>query len=177
MQSDARSVEPTSSLLRLFDDDLAPLFWVPERRGRDSTWWGHVPFAQWLTCAARPRVLVELGTYRGVSYAAFCEAVRREKLETRCFAVDTWQGDEQSSFYDDSVYDEFRAFHDANYTAFSTMLRCNFDEALPRFDDGSVDLLHIDGLHSYEAVRHDFESWLPKLSRRGVVLFHDVHVH
>ena len=174
---DARSVEPSLSLHRLFDSDLAPLFWVPERRGRDSTWWGHVPFAQWLTCAARPRVIVELGTYRGVSYAAFCEAVRREKLETQCFAIDTWQGDEQSSFYDDSVYEEFREFHDAHYAAFSTMLRCSFDEALPRFDDGSVDLLHIDGLHSYEAVRHDFESWLPKLSRRGVVLFHDIHVH
>src|SRR5260370_712088 len=55
---DARSVEPSLSLHRLFDDDLAPLFWVPERRGRGSTWWGHVPFAQWSTCAARPRGIV-----------------------------------------------------------------------------------------------------------------------
>jgi GT2 family glycosyltransferase len=177
MQSDARSLESSLSRHRLTDPDLAPLFWVPERCGRDSTWWGHVPFAQWLTCAARPRVMVELGTYRGVSYSAFCEAVRREKLETHCFAVDTWQGDAQSSFYEDTVYEEFREFHDAHYAAFSTLLRCTFDEALPRFADGSVDLLHIDGLHTYEAVRHDFERWLPKLSRSGVVLFHDINIY
>lgn len=176
MRCDARSAEPGLSLSRLADPGLVPLFWAPERRATHSTWWGHVPFAQWLTCAARPRVFVELGTYRGVSYAAFCEAVRREKLETRCFAVDTWRGDAQSSFYDGTVYQEFREFHDARYAAFSTLLRCTFDEALPRFAEGSIDLLHIDGLHTYEAVRHDFESWLPKLSRRGVVLFHDINV-
>jgi len=134
---DARSVEPSLSLHRLFDSDLAPLFGCPNGAGGQHLW-GHVPFAQWLTCAARPRVIVELGTYRGVSYAAFCEAVRRENLETQCFAIDTWRGDEQSSFYDDSVYEEFREFHDTHYAAFSTMLRCSFDEALPRFDDGSV---------------------------------------
>lgn len=141
-----------------------------------SGWTGHVPFGAWLTAVARPRVLVELGSHFGMSYAAFCQTVQAEGINTKCYAVDTWQGDEHAGFYGDSVYQDLSSFNDRHYAGFSRLMRMTFDEATTYFEDGSVDLLHIDGLHTYEAVKHDFESWLPKLSDRAIVLFHDINV-
>jgi methyltransferase family protein len=153
-----------------------PLFWRPERLGAASAWWGHVPFAHWIVSVTQPRLLVELGTEAGVSYSAFCETVVRERLNTRSFAVDTWKGDPHTGLYGEDVYRDFRQFHDDRYAAFSTLLRFTFDAALEHLADRSIDLLHIDGLHTYEAVQHDFETWRPKLSDRAVVLFHDTNM-
>ncbi len=140
-----------------------------------SAWIGHLPFAFWAVEEARPRILVELGSHNGTSYLGFCQAVARCGLETKCYAVDTWQGDEHSGFYGDEVFAALNG-HNAPYSGFSQLMRMTFDDALSYFADGSVDLLHIDGLHTHEAVMHDFESWLPKLSERAVVLFHDTMV-
>jgi hypothetical protein len=177
--------EPSASILGLGSRsplsavccyDLDPLFWRPQRLGKSSGWWGHVPFAFWLVATARPRVIVELGTENGVSYSAFCEAVVRTRLETRCYGIDLWKGDEHAGFYGENVYLDLAAFHQHRYGRFSELIRSTFDDALQYFEDGHIDLLHIDGLHTYDAVKHDFEAWQPKLSARAIVLFHDTNV-
>jgi glycosyltransferase involved in cell wall biosynthesis/SAM-dependent methyltransferase len=160
----------------LLSEELDPLFWRPARMGQPSAWWTHVPFAFWVIQACSPRLFVELGTHAGVSYSAFCEAVINAKTGTRCYAIDTWKGDAHAGFYDESVYWDFRDHNERRYGAFSELMRSTFDDAAHNFADKSIDLLHIDGLHTYEAVRHDFETWLPKLSNSAVVLFHDTNV-
>lgn len=148
----------------------------PKSLAWPGSWVGHIPFASWLVGVFRPAVFVELGTHSGNSYNAFCQAAVEQGVSLRAFAVDTWHGDAHAGAYDNVVFENFSAHHLPLYGSFSTLLRMRFDEALPLFDDGTVDLLHIDGLHTYEAVRHDFESWLPKLSSRGVVLLHDIEI-
>ena len=166
-QSWARPRHPTIAALTT---GLADVLLPPDRVGSPSSWWGHVPFAHWLVHELEPRRVVELGTRHGVSFAAFCNAVRRNGLATLCYAVDTWQGDE-------SVFDDVSAFVQQNYASFATLLRTSSSSALSLFADGSIDLLHIAGPHSDEAAQAEFETWLPKLSERGVVLLHDTALH
>jgi len=153
-----------------------PAFWPPVRTGAMSAWWGHVPFAHWFVAELKPRCIVELGTHNGVSFAAFCEAVQRTGFACRCYAVDTWQGDEHAGRYGEDVFADLQPFVAARFGTFAELMRMTFADALAYFSDGFVDLLHIDGLHTYDAVRADFDDWLPKMSQRGVVLFHDINV-
>lgn len=141
-----------------------------------SAWTGHVPFAFWIIEAMAPEVLVELGTHYGTSFLAFCQAVASGQRGTRAFAVDTWEGDEHSGLYGEEVHQQLSAVVQDKYPGFAQLMRMRFDDATGYFSDGGIDLLHIDGLHTYEAVKHDFDTWLPKMSRRGVVLFHDTMV-
>jgi hypothetical protein len=141
-----------------------------------SSWRQHAPFAFWLIGAHRPARLVELGTHWGFSYFCFCQRAKSLRLPVRCAAVDTWSGDEHAGAYGEEVFGSVKSYNDLHFREFSSLMRMTFDEALPHFGDGSVDLLHIDGRHYYDDVKHDFESWTAKLSRKAIVLFHDTQV-
>lgn len=150
---------------------------IPKRLTLPDAWVGHLPFAFWLIEHFQPRLLVELGVHTGNSYCSFCEAVDRLSLSTQCAGVDHWMGDPQAGYYGDEIYDELKGHHDPLYQRFSKLMRMGFDDATSFFEDASVDLLHIDGFHTYEAVSHDFKTWRRKLSDRSIVLFHDTNVH
>ena len=56
-----------------------------------------------------------------------------------------------------------------------TPIRSTFDDASPHFADQTIDLPHIDGCYDYEQDICHFAAWRPRLSDRGVVLFHDTN--
>ena len=141
-----------------------------------GAWTDNLFFAYDLVALLKPQLLVELGTDRGESYFCFCQSAAENRTGTRCVAVDTWQGDLHAGGYDETTYEEVAKHNRENYDGFSTLLRSTFDAALNNFPDASIDLLHLDGLHTEEAVRHDLENWLPKLRPGGILLMHDVAV-
>jgi glycosyltransferase involved in cell wall biosynthesis len=149
---------------------------TPNSMQSPNAWIGHLPFAAWVIQEVSPKIFVELGTHSGNSYFAFCQSVVETGISSKCYAVDTWRGDEYAGLYGEDIFAKVNAYHQEHYSQFSRLLRMTFDDAVTYFADESIDMLHIDGLHSYEAVRHDFETWLPKLAPGAVVILHDTNV-
>ena len=139
---------------------------------RPSAWIQHVPFMAWCVRMLRPRSYVELGTHWGVSFFAAVQTAEFLNFPLTARAIDLWEGDHQAGAYGNEVHEHVVAR--AKKFEGVTLTRSLFSDARELVADGSVDLLHIDGLHTYEAVTEDFESWLSCLSDRGVILFHDV---
>jgi hypothetical protein len=146
---------------------------MPEPRMLVSAWLAHIPLTPVIMKLLRPRTFVELGAWGGHSYLAFCKAVKDLGLETQCTAIDTWEGDAHTGKYGPEILNDLKSHHDPAFAGFSQLMKSTFNDAVGAFADRTIDLLHIDGAHTYEAVRHDWESWQGKLSERGVVILHD----
>jgi hypothetical protein len=139
-------------------------------------WEGHRDFAYDLLQFVRPERLVELGSQYGCSLFTFCQAVRDFKLNTEINAVDMWSGDIGAEITGEEVYALVRKTAATYYPEVKlNLFQMCFDDARPSFADNSIDILHIDGGHTFEDVEHDFTTWLPKLKENGIVLFHDVY--
>jgi hypothetical protein len=141
-----------------------------------SAWISHIPFMQWYMRNICPKLFVELGVHYGTSFLSACEIVKSYKIQSKCVAVDTWKGDSHSGFYDEEVFSKFMQEF-VKYVEFAEFKRETFEDALHEFEDSSIDLLHIDGFHTYQAVKKDFYDYLPKMSKSGVIIMHDINVH
>jgi hypothetical protein len=174
----SRPAEPTPAARSTSTTDFAklvtPTYLGPRiQRYLGDSWSMHLPFAYDLMRELAPKVFVELGVKEGESYFSFCQSAAENKINVRCYGVDSWRGDIQTGELDPEIQHEV-AEYNWQYSSFSEFKAMLFAEALEYFPDATIDLLHIDGTHTYGDVKTDFESWLPKLSPNGIILLHDV---
>ena len=143
----------------------------------DFPWGGHKYFAYDLVYNQKPKLIVELGTHYGTSFFSFCQSVKDQNLKCSLYAVDTWTGDPHASYYGPEVIESVRRNVKKYYPNLDiNLLQMYFDEAVDRFSDNSIEILHIDGFHTYESVKHDFDNWLKKVTDEGIILLHDICV-
>jgi predicted O-methyltransferase YrrM len=127
--------------------------------------------------------VVEIGSYLGRStafLAAGSKAAGREKV----VAVDHFRGSPEhqagQAFASPTLAREGTTFHGfrdnlrrLDLGDHVTPIVASSAEAAGRWD-GPIRLLFIDGDHSYEESRRDFELWSPFVVPHGVVCFHDI---
>jgi Methyltransferase domain len=157
------------------DANVQHLFAVEAHWRGASAWNGLGTIAYEIVTHFRPQKIVELGSHKGFSTFAMGLALRDLKLGGKIYAVDTWKGDEHAGFYEEEVYQNFLADRQKlglDDTVFP--MRMTFAEASKKITP-PIDLLHVDGLHTFKAVTSDFKDFRNLLAPGGIVLFHDVY--
>jgi predicted O-methyltransferase YrrM len=123
----------------------------------------------------KPQTIVELGSFGGFSTCAMGLALRDSGRGGQLYAVDTWLGDGHSGLYGAQVYQSFlETRHSLGLDDTICPLKMTFEEASRQIKP-NIDLLHIDGLHTFGAVSKDFKRFRHLLAPEAIVLFHDVY--
>jgi predicted O-methyltransferase YrrM len=123
------------------------------------------------------QTVVEIGTYRGGTLWLWCQIA---EPTAHIISIDL-PGGEFGGGYDDAQAAHFRSF--ARQRQRLTLLRTDshdprtLDELKSVLDGASIDFLFIDGDHTYEGVKRDYEMYSPLVRTGGIVAFHDVLPH
>ena len=140
-----------------------------------SAWLQHIPFLFWLFEVTKSKSYLEMGVHNGVSYFSACEAARQLKLETKLIGIDHWLGDSQAGIFDNSIFENFKINHQ-QYEDLSSYIKSDFETAMKDIKNDSIEIIHIDGFHSYAAVENDFNLAYQKINKqKGIILLHDIN--
>jgi predicted O-methyltransferase YrrM len=113
-------------------------------------------------------VIAEIGSYLGSSTCFLASGGRRRISKLYC--IDTWENDAMS----EGPRKTFDAFLQ-NTSMFKNVIAPLKGKSIEvvKLLDGTIDLLFIDGDHSYEAVVTDLKTYLPKVKAGGLLILHD----
>jgi cephalosporin hydroxylase len=119
--------------------------------------------------AAQPRLIVELGTRGGVSTRALLAAADVAGAEVLSIDIEDCSGIDIAERFRARwrfVRSDDVAFAGAPFEAFCAERR------LPP----QADVIFVDTSHRYDHTRAELAAWTPRLSPRGVMLFHDTNM-
>lgn len=122
--------------------------------------------------------IVEIGTYRGRSAIAIAEAIDPSS-GVRVFAIDPHDpfiGVNGGQYGPVDQQELYKAVADRQLGSIIAVICLSSEAVAIGWDRGSVDLLWLDGDHSYEGLRNDLACWIPHLDSNGVVAFHDTNL-
>lgn len=137
-----------------------------------TAWTGHRGFAEWLVRKINPQVTVDLGTDWGFSAFSFSIPRIGKVYSIDNFTGDKFVGDKYGVEKYDYVMNKRKKLLLEDHLE---IIQGDFTEVSKTWNN-KIDILHIDGDHTYDAVKNDYEVWSKFLSDDGVILFHDTCV-
>ena len=118
----------------------------------------------------------EIGCSNGATYGTILSKCK----DMEWHGVDPWVVCPE---YDKRPNGKGRWNHDANYESVKKIAGKHGDrafihrmksvDAAKEVEDRSIDIVFIDALHTYEGVKDDLESWVPKVKIGGIISGHD----
>jgi len=131
-----------------------------------SAWSGHFDFSQWLVFELEPNIMVELGVDYGFSSLSLALPGIGH-----VYGIDCFDGS-ATAFGRTDTLDFVRSKISELGLSNITLVQSYFDPAALIWSR-PIDILHIDGTHTYNAVKNDFDTWSKFVTERGVILLHD----
>ncbi len=151
-------------------------------------WNSQHPYLSRAIDVAQPKIIVEIGVWKGGSTLFMAEHLRRLELDAVVIAIDTWLGSwdhwinpgwrAQLGFmhgYPNFFYkflNNVKALKLEDYVIPLPLDSLNANETL-KFLQIQPDIVHIDAGHDYRAVKSDIEIWWPLIKPNGFMIGDD----
>lgn len=115
------------------------------------------------------RCIVEIGVDYG--YSLF--TIARDFPKAKVFGIDSYTEYGTASVAKAHVLSNIAAFSNANLIQGDSAQVRKLWQLPENYLD--IDILHIDGDHSYDGVKRDFDNWSNAVMPGGIVMFHDIN--
>lgn len=121
--------------------------------------------------------VVEIGTATGGTFYAFCQIA---PSDAHIISIDL-PGGPFGGGYEVEDVQVFKTYAKVGQTIFFMREDSHQEETkkglLERLKERKIDVLFIDGDHTYEGVKKDFEMYEPLVAKGGIIIFHDICKH
>ncbi len=136
---------------------------------KPTAWYGHFDKVISICNILKPATTVDLGVDFAFSTFAFAFLNTGQVYGLDSFEGDNHAGAKNTYTYVLDLYETLKKDFNINNVHF---IKGYFDD-IARNWDKPIDIIHIDGLHTYEAVKNDFNTWKKFFHADTAVLFHD----
>jgi predicted O-methyltransferase YrrM len=171
------------NMLRVYPAVWEPGFWTSVRLAREAQRRGAMQklreLAPLIGLLRRrsPQVVVEIGTARGGTFYTWCQVADPKAI---LVSIDLPGGPFGGGYTPDDI-STFRAYgrleqrlHFIRADSHASETRSTLEKVL---NGREIDFLMIDGDHTYEGVRRDFEMYAPLVGPDNPIAFHDTLPH